>query len=455
MIEVGQISGSLRKRLIITLIGGGAVLAVLIYLIVRTYATQIAQQGQDSILGASVTSILDAANLRKGDVEIDFPYASFSMLKTASDDRIFYAIYQDDKFLSGYERLAKMNPKTGTGSTFGNTMFKGANVRLASASRTLVGEGLRTELSVTVAQTRDSLNGTLNRIGQNVALFGAGFFLLVIILAFWATSAAIAPLARLTSSITRRGPHDLSPVISPVPREMAPLVFSLNKLMGRLDQSLTRSEDFIAEAAHRVRTPLATVRSYAEAMLQRVEKEENRRAMRSMIRAVDESSRAAGQLLDHAMITFRVDNLDRRTVNLSELVTDLVIRLTPIAEMRDVQIKLEAGEAIQVSADVILIQNAIRNLIDNALKYAPQESVVDIVVVANPRPEISIKDEGTGFPNEEMHILANRFERGSNSESITGSGLGLTIAQDVAEAHGGRLSLSNQVKGGACVTFSF
>ena len=66
MIEVGQISGSLRKRLIITLIGGGAVLAVLIYLIVRTYATQIAQQGQDSILGASVTSILDAANLRKG-----------------------------------------------------------------------------------------------------------------------------------------------------------------------------------------------------------------------------------------------------------------------------------------------------------------------------------------------------------------------------------------------------
>jgi len=218
---------------------------------------------------------------------------------------------------------------------------------------------------------------------------------------------------------------------------------------------LTRSEDFIAEAAHRVRTPLATVRSYAEAMLQRVEKEENRQAMRSMIRAVDESSRAAGQLLDHAMITLRVDNLDRRTVNLSELVTDLVIRLTPIAEMRDVQIKLEAGEAIQVSADVILIQNAIRNLIDNALKYAPQESVVDIVIVANPRPEISIKDEGTGFPNEEMHILANRFERGSNSESITGSGLGLTIAQDVAEAHGGRLSLSNQVKGGACVTFSF
>ena len=77
--------------------------------------------------------------------------------------------------------------------------------------------------------------------------------------------------------------------------------------MGRLDHSLSQSEDFIAEAAHRIRTPLATVRSYAEATLQRVDTIENRQAMRSMIRAIDESSRAASQLLDHAMITFRAD----------------------------------------------------------------------------------------------------------------------------------------------------
>ena len=68
---------------------------------------------------------------------------------------------------------------------------------------------------------------------------------------------------------------------------MVPLVLSLNKLMARLDQSLSRSEDFIVEAAHRVRTPLATVRSHAEATLQRVEREENRQALRSMIRAID------------------------------------------------------------------------------------------------------------------------------------------------------------------------
>ena len=91
-----QASGSLRKRLMITLIGGTAILALILFFIVRGYAAQIAQNGQDSILEASVSSILDAAILRDGSVEIDFPYASLSMLDTLEDDRVFYAIYQDD-----------------------------------------------------------------------------------------------------------------------------------------------------------------------------------------------------------------------------------------------------------------------------------------------------------------------------------------------------------------------
>jgi two-component system sensor histidine kinase TctE len=455
MVEVVQVSGSLRNRLTATLIGGAALLAVLMYFTVRTYAIQIAQQGQDNILNASVTSILDAANVSNGIIEIDFPYASFSMLDTASQDRIFYAIYQDDNLLSGYGGLARISPQVGMGSAYGNTTFQGTSVRLASASRMLVGENLRARLTVTVSQTLDGLSGTLNRIGRNVAIFGAGFFLLVVILAFWATSSAIGPLAQLTTSVARRGPQDLRSVASPVPREMVPLVQSLNKLMARLDQSLSRSEDFIVEAAHRVRTPLATVRSHAEATLRRVDREENRQALRSMIRAIDESSRAAGQLLDHAMITFRIDDLDRQDIDLVDLADDLVLGLMPIAEMRVVELKLDASVSVPVKGDMILLQNAVRNLVDNALKYAPRESVVKIVVAASPRPLISIIDEGHGFPVGEINGLADRFVRGSNSKAIIGSGLGLTIAREVAEAHDGSLSLSNNPQGGACVIFSF
>jgi len=447
-----QASGSLRKRLGVTLITGAAIVAVGLFFVVRTYATTVAQQGQDNILGASVGAILDAATVRNGVVEIDIPYSAFSMLNTPSDDKVFYAIYHEDAFLSGYPNLPGRGGTPPDERRYQTTTYQEDTVRLVSASRTLIGLGQRTQLNVTLAQTQDQLSETLQQISRTAAWLGFGFFALVAALSFLATSSTIGQLERLTASVTRRGPQDLSPFRKPVPTEMQPLVTSLNSLMGRLDQSLSQSEDFIAEAAHRVRTPLATVRSYAEATLQRVDKEENRKAMRSMIRAIDESSRAAGQLLDHAMITFRADHLERQDIDLVALLNEQLMRLSPIAEMKDVDLQLTGDAQIKYSGDPILIQNAVRNLIDNALKYSPPEHSVVLHATADPRPQISVCDNGAGFPAEELDSLDARFKRGRNAEGTIGSGLGLTIAKDVALAHGGDLVLSNQSSGGACAT---
>lgn len=446
------VTGSLRNRLAFTLIGGAAILALLLFVAVRNYAAQVAQQGQDGILAASVTSILDGAAIRDGEVEVDIPYAAFSMLSTPSDDRVFYAIFRDGVFLSGYEDLSIDDGNFDGKRTFRSERLRGETVRQVTAGRTLIGAENRTEIQVVLAQTQDALSETMDRISRNAALLGLGFFALAAALSFWAISVTIGQLDRLTTSVTRRGPQDLSPFRKPVPAEMAPLVMSLNSLMGRLEQSLSQSEDFIAEAAHRVRTPLATVRSYAEATLQRVDKEENREAMRSMVRAIDESSRAAGQLLDHAMITFRADHLEREDIDLVELVRELVLRLTPIAEMKDLSLSLRGEPSVRYAGDPILIQNAVRNLIDNAVKYAPSESTVEITVSGKDGAEILVCDQGPGFPANEIDTLTTRFERGRNAKGTIGSGLGLTIAQDVAVAHGGRLVLSNQPEGGACVS---
>lgn len=451
MADVLRTTGSLRRRLMVSLIGGAALLAVLLFLLLRGYATQIAQQSQDAILSASVTSILDAGLIRDGALELDIPYAAFSMLTTPSDDRVFYEIQQDGAHLSGYEGLSPAVPRM-IDPRFQTLRYQGALVRRAAAGRTLVADNIRTRITVSVAQTQDAMAGTLARISRNAALFGAGFFVLATLLSLWASATTIRPLKALGLSVARRGPQDLSPFAKPVPSEMQPLVSSLNSLMGRLDQSLKQSEDFIAEAAHRVRTPLATVRSYAEATLQRVDREENRQALRSMVRAIDESSRAAGQLLDHAMITFRADHLERQDLDLGELVGELVRGLTPIAEMKDLTLRIHQTAPVTCSGDPILLQNAVRNIIDNALKYAPAESVVDITLT--PAPQIEICDQGPGFPPGEIDTLATRFKRGGNAEGTIGSGLGLTIAQDVALAHGGALKLANRPEGSACVTLS-
>ncbi|MEO9650040.1 MAG: sensor histidine kinase N-terminal domain-containing protein [Roseobacter sp.] len=445
---------SLRRRLTVVLIGGAAVLALLIYVFVRIYATQIAHQGQDSILNASATSMLDAAVVRDGAIEIDFPYGALSMLNTASDDRVFYAIYQDGELLSGYADLPRPDANAALPLSW-TSQFDDLPLRITSASRRLFTVSGETDVVVSVAQTQDALSVTLSHISRTVALFGAGFFAMATLLSFWVTATTISPLNKLTTSITRRGPQDLSPVVKPVPGEMVPLVASLNTLMGRLDQSLKQSEDFIAEAAHRVRTPLATVRSHAEATLHRVDREENRQALRSMMRAIDESSRAAGQLLDHAMITFRADHLERQALDLTEVVLDLVNRLEPVAEMKDIAFCVRADAPVDATADPILLQNALRNLVDNALKYSPAESSIEITVQQRDGAVLQICDEGPGFPPDQMAGLVERFARGDNAQGVTGSGLGLTIAQDVAQAHGGSLVLSNRQEGGACVTFSF
>ena len=224
--------------------------------------------------------------------------------------------------------------------------------------------------------------------------------------------------------------------------------------MHRLEKSLTRSEDFITEAAHRVRTPLTVVRTQAEITLRQIDKPRNRKNLKEIIRAIDESSRAAGQLLDHAMVTFRADNLALEKVNICQLINDTVDRLSPLADLRDISLEVELLHHASVLGDPILLQNALYNIIDNAIKYSPIDSkVVTTISSINEKIQISVNDTGPGFNSDEPSKLIERFQRGENVEGIIGSGLGLTIAHEVVEAHKGHLEIKNLVGGGACVSF--
>jgi two-component system sensor histidine kinase TctE len=237
------------------------------------------------------------------------------------------------------------------------------------------------------------------------------------------------------------------------PPELAPLRGALNRLMDRLGQSIRRSEDFIAEAAHRVRTPLATVRVQAEIALRSAETEEARQRLRRIIRAVDESSRSAGQLLDHATVAYRAEDLARDRIDLGDLVAKAAAALEPTAAMKDIAFHIATSQA-RVVGDAVLLESALGNVLDNAVKYSPDETTVHIAVSAEEGvARITVTDEGPGLGEGPIDTLTERFRRGGNTEGVVGSGLGLTIAADVLAAHGGRLDLRNAAEGGgACVT---
>ncbi len=451
------IGPSLRRRLIWQLLAGAAVMALALYLAVRTTAEQAAQASQDSILLAATASVADGLRGTDEGVEIDLSQATFSMLGAVGQDRLFWRIVVGGDTLTGYDDLPlpQVAP-TGPAPTVYSATYRDADLRLAAVARSvLAGDRLQPALIV-LGQTRFGQRQIADRLANGAALAGLGFFALAVPLALVFTNSVLSPVRRLADAVARRGPADLRGVDHPTPRELAPLVTALNSFIARLRATLSQTETFIAEAAHHIRTPLSTVRTEAEIALRGAEGDETRARLRSVIRAVDESARSAGQLLDHAMVAYRSNHLDVAEIDLRGTLVGLARSYAPTAELREIGLTLDTGTGpARVRGDRVLIESALRNLIDNALKYSAPEGMVHLSLSHDKgRVTVAVHDTGRGLAGAEAGDLTGRFRRGRNVEDVVGSGLGLTIVAEVARALDGDLALSAAEGGGTLAQLS-
>ncbi|MXU66631.1 HAMP domain-containing protein [Rhodobacteraceae bacterium KN286] len=442
---------SLRRRLFLQMLGVAAVLSVALYLTVRTVAERAAEATQDNILAASATAIAEAARAADQGILVDIPYAAFAMLGAVSEDRVFYRILANDETITGYEDLPMPGPG-GAGPAYLTSPYRDTVVRIVRLNRQLPVDGRPVDLGIVVAQTRLAQDAIARRVANVAAGLGIGFFLLAGLLGGLAAQSTLRPLRRLAGAVSRRGPSDLRPVDHSAPSELQPLLSALNGFIGRLRAALDRTETLIAEAAHHVRTPLATVRIQTEIALRNTDDDATRRTLRAVIRAVEESARSAGQLLDHAMVSYRSDHMDRGPVDLARRLSEMVHSVTPAADLRDIDLHLSGvDQPAAITGDEVLIDAALRNLLDNAVKYSPADARIEAALAPGDGWFwIEIRDRGRGIGEAGGAELATRFRRGANVGDIVGSGLGLSIVEEVARAHGGRFSLENREGGGTC-----
>ncbi len=444
---------SIRRRLLLQLFLVAILLSGLLYISVRTVADSAVERTQDSILGAATIAI--AEELRGGEdgVAVDIPYTAFSMLGSVGQDRVFYRILIGDETVTGYAELSlPVDPLTGLTPFFYDERFRGVDVRAAAVERSVLVNGKALAARVIVAQTRTSQESIVASLAERAAMLGIGFFVIAVGLSILTARLVVKPVSSLVEAVGLRGPQDLRPVKRPVPRELVPLVTALNGFMSRLSVALSRTETFIAEAAHHIRTPLATLRAQAEIALRQTESEEARDTIRSMIRSVDNSARSAGQMLEHAAVVFRSDQRADEKIDLSILAEDITECYEPSAEMKGVSLHCVpiAGEII-VDGDRILLEAALRNLVDNAIKYTAKSGSVVVSVSAEANfARLEVKDSGRGLSGAPTSQLTGRFQRGKNVDDVVGSGLGLTIVKEVARSMNGKFEIAEREEGGTC-----
>ncbi|WBU58080.1 sensor histidine kinase [Paracoccus sediminicola] len=447
---------SLRRRLAWQFVALSALLVLALFFAVRFAAERASRASQDAMLGAAVISVADGVRAADEGLVFDLPYATFSMLGAMGDERIFYSLSRGDRLVTGYNGLPAPADMPGDLSpVFWSADYRGNRLRLASVARRVLLEDRIEEITVVLGQTRYGQAAIARDTARSAVWIGMTLLLLAGPAALFAARAVIRPVDRLAEAVTRRGPHDLRPVRHPAPHELLPLLAALNGFIARLRAALLMAETFIFEAAHRIRTPLSLVRSEAELALAETSDETTRQRLRRMLRAIGESSRSASQLLDHAMVLYRSDQFEAAPMDFAALIRTTLRGMQPVAELREIEIKRDGLEnGCQIEGDERMIEVALRNILDNALKYSQPEGQVTVrLEQEDGMAVIVILDEGRGLVAGDAD-LKGRFQRGSNVGNVVGSGLGLTIVAEVAAAHGGSFELTPRAEIGTCARLS-
>jgi two-component system OmpR family sensor kinase len=281
---------------------------------------------------------------------------------------------------------------------------------------------------------------------------------ILMLVVWWVVSGSLEPVARVRKQVARRQADDLSPVSEAgLPDEVRPLVHELNLLFGRVRTAFDAQQNFVADAAHELRTPLAALRLQTQSLDRAADPEARKVAVGRLTAGIDRATRLVEQLLVLARQEASAANgAATRQVDLAELARRTVGDLVGLAQAKEVDLGLQHADPASIEGQPDALHILLRNLVENAVKYTPGGGTVDIAVRADKEGvDVIVEDSGPGIPPEERERVFDRFYRVAGSEAA-GSGLGLAIIKAIAERHGATLKLDKSERlGGLAATVRF
>jgi signal transduction histidine kinase len=304
----------------------------------------------------------------------------------------------------------------------------------------------------------EAYDGTVSEVIRGLVIAGLVFVVAAGLGAYGLARAALSPVERMRREVAALSERDHAPGVQ-VPRtrdEIAALATTMNALLARLDRALSRQRALVADASHELRTPFAVLSAELELASRPGRSREELAA--AVARAGDEVARLI-RITDQLLFLARSDE-DRITPRLERTpVRSLLDRSAEQAAGRAravaVRCRVEAPDGLLADVDADRLREAIDNLVDNSLRFAPPDTQILLSARAvGADLVISVCDEGPGFPAEFLPHAFERFARPDSGRAREGggAGLGLAIVSAIAEAHGGRATAGNRAEGGAIVT---
>lgn len=415
-------------------------------------AQSIANAPFDRTLGERAELLANHVRTLKGQVTLELPVPVHEVLRTDAIDSVYYMVLGlRGEFVAGDRDLPI--PEENDVPTPGRVKLRserirGTEVRIAYTwvePRDVKGGQ---PVLVQVAETLEKRSQLANEIIRGVIVPQFVVLPLAVVLVWFGLSRGLAPLNALQARIRARRPDDLSP-IDPraAPEELAPLVNSFNELLARMTQNLQTQRRFTADAAHQMKTPLAGLRTQAELALRETDPQQLKRSLRQIAASTERATHLINQLLALARAEHHGTDLrEFQAFDLVPLARELVREYFPLAQQRRIDLGFEGPERpVRIIGIAVMVRELLKNLIDNALRYTPEQGSVTVRVRTEPGSDsafLEVEDTGPGIAEHERQLVFERFYRvlGTNVE---GSGLGLAIVREIAEQHDALLRLSD------------
>lgn len=443
---MGNDSISLRSRLTTRLALALFLIGILGNIVAYRLAFQYASLVYDRSQSDDVITLANQISTNDGEVHVNLPDAALTWLLANEGDQVYYRVsdLRTGKPVVGNWDFGFLKAAATYSDQiqFSDIDSDQLHLRVARLLRNI--EPNKVPVLIELAETTGKRDRVRSAILGTTIIFMITIIAVAVGLVWREVRNAFEPLQVIEKEVSLRTSSDLSPLdANSAPAEVHGLIVSFNDMMSRVSTAIKAQDNFIANAAHQLRTPLAGLRLQAQLAL----KIDDPESIHSKLLDIEASATRTAHLIEQLLALAKAETPymanDLTTVNLEQIAYQVIERYLPLADKYEADLGFEGNNLpCRIKANPILIEELLGNLVDNAIRYGGKNITISTDADAH-RVALTVSDDGKGFEALEISRAFERFYR-SDSTNQTGAGLGLAIVREVADRYQAVIDLQSE-----------